>query len=264
MKQFIMFEEVLYTRALDTQMFRYCLICQPGLVKYLLVRLVYGFLHGIGACSDEEYYSRRWTFLRDVKSPERRIKRFWLGPLRGRLAFRPEWSRTLWLSRMPEQVLKPCAARYGAAIVANTYDFNDGKFYSFDDYDGLYREGVKLAKPSELLDGLARSVRGSVQTRNVCNGRIYPDLTSARRSYAVRVIEAFAAMVLLGAFLGVMSLYFAPEAELRRQDFAAFFQYPLLVALNILPPIVLMIALFYVTNRVAVAFALTGLATMVP
>ncbi|MDR0818986.1 MAG: LTA synthase family protein [Oscillospiraceae bacterium] len=264
MKQFIVFEEVLYTAALDTRLFRYCLLWQPGLIKYVFIRLIYGFLHGIGAVTDEDYFSRRWSFLGDVKNPERRIKKFWHGPFRGRLSFRPEWARTLWLSRMPEQVLRPCAARYGAAVTANTYDFNAGRFYSFDDFDGLYREGVKVARPSELLDGLNHSVQGSVRTRHVCNGKIFPDLMSARWRSGTQIAAAFAVLVGLGVLLGVISLYFAPEAELRRQDFFAFFGYPDLIMLNILPVIVIIIFFYYLTNRVAIAFAGGCVVTLTP
>ncbi|MBO6010350.1 MAG: hypothetical protein J6P71_00955, partial [Oscillospiraceae bacterium] len=65
------------TANIDTLFFRYCLLRQPSLVKYVLGRWVFGFLHLFGLVRDERYYNRRWLFIKSVRGMLGRAEKFW-------------------------------------------------------------------------------------------------------------------------------------------------------------------------------------------
>jgi phosphoglycerol transferase MdoB-like AlkP superfamily enzyme len=216
-------------------------------------------LFAIGAIDEVQYYDRRWKFLKNVNRVERRIEGFWkLGP---RFYFRPKWGETLWLSRLPEPVLKPAAEKYGAGLFANLYDLKRGEYTIFEDLSKLYKEATKSAKPSELLDDTTNSVKNTVKTKWVSEGKVFESITSARRHKMWSLVWTFMLLTALGAGLGVMSLYFAPSWELRAEMFPSYFKVPGLALMNILPIVMFAYFLYYLTNRLWVTSLISGFVT---
>lgn len=261
MKQFIVFERALYTDTLDTRLYRYCLLRQPKLIRFLLSRIVYGFLRGVGVVEDAKFYDSRWKFLSLVKKPDKRIRGFWKNR---KLAFRPEWRETLWLSRMPAMVLKPIADFYGAAVVANNYDAERGIFLEFSDYNELYREAVKIAKPSELIDAPGRYVASGPAVRYAVDGKLYASQRTAQNRRRLSIAAGFAILIAASAALAMLELYFAPTPNIRRAMFFSYFRDIRVIALNALPFALIALMMYFLTNRVWKSAVITTVVTFIP
>lgn len=261
MKQFIVFERALYTDTLDTRLYRYCLLRQFGLIKFLLSRLLYGFLHGVGAIDDAKFYDRRWRFLGAVTKPDKRIRGFWKNR---KLAFRPGWCETLWISRMPAMVLKPVAEFYGAVVTANNYDTERGIFLEFSDYSELYREAVKIAKPLELIDAPGRYVASGLTMRYAVDGKLYSSQRVADNRRRLGIAAGFAILIISAAALSILELYFAPTPNIRRVMFLSYFRDIRVLGLNALPFVLIALMAYFLTNRIWKSAVITTVVTFVP
>ena len=63
--------------------------------------------------------------------------------------------------------------------------------------------------------------------------------------------------------LGIVSLYFA-TGSFHWSMFASYFQYPLLILLNLLPPVLFAAFFYFLSGRVGLSFSLTAVVVLVP
>jgi len=262
-RQFIIFDNAMFKGALDTKFYHYCLVRQISLIKHWWVRFFYNFLHGIGIVNDEVYYSKRWYFLREVKQLETKLQRFWRGKVKG-FSYVPKRGKSVLISRQPEVVIKPIAMRLMSAYVANKYNLELGKFTDFSGYEELYRDAVKSASPSEIIDGARQSLSVGVKQRYVSNNKVFDSLAAARQNSFFTSVLTFAAVVVASIVLGVGSLYFAPVPDYRHEIFLDYFKSVQTLALNIAPVVLTVLLLFYLTNRTWLAFLLGATVIFVP
>jgi hypothetical protein len=192
-----------------------------------------------------------------------RIASYWKSRRVSQLSPRPDWGKTLWLSAAPEQVIRPLAEKYGAALIANPFDLLRGTYTAFSDYDALYREAVRHTKPVRVIDGAKRSLTINAESSHVSHGKVFLTPGEARRHNITAACKIFALLVITGIVLGTSALYIASEA-VGISLFAEYLKSPLLLILNFLPGILLLFALYFVSNRVWLSFTLTSLAVLLP
>lgn len=71
-----------------------------------------------------------------------------------------------------------------------------------------------------------------------------------------------ALLVLAALCLGVLALWFAPVYRLRSVLFVSYFTHPLILLLNVLPPILLALLLYFLSGRAGPSFLLTAVLTL--
>jgi hypothetical protein len=198
-----------------------------------------------------------------VPKAQVRIANYWKSRRVSQLSPRPDWGKSLWLSAAPEQVIRPLAEKYGAALIANPFDLLRGTYTAFSDYDALYREAVRHTKPNRVIDGVRRSLTINAESSHVSQGKVFPTPGEARRHNITSACRTFALLIVIGAVIGTAALYIASEA-VGITLFAEYLRAPLLLVLNILPGILLLFALYFISNRVWLSFTVTALAVLVP
>jgi phosphoglycerol transferase MdoB-like AlkP superfamily enzyme len=260
---YYIFEQVFGTRRLDSGLYHYCLRRQPWLLRYFLYRIYYSILHACGAVTDEKYYRTRWRFLASVPKAQLRIAAYWKSRRVSQLSPRPDWGKSLWLSIAPEQVIRPLAEKYGAALIANPFDLLRGTYTAFSDYDALYREAVRHTKPIRVVDGVRHSLTINAEASHAAHGIVFGAPREARRHNIIVACQTFALLLVFGVILGIVALFIASE-PVGPELFAEYFGSPLLLLLNFLPGILLLFALYFISNRVWLSFALTSLTVLLP
>lgn len=78
-----------------------------------------------------------------------------------------------------------------------------------------------------------------------------------------RIAAALICSVLAGALVGVCSLLFA-QSNIGYEMFLSYFKNPYILLFNLLPPVLLSLLFYLLTNRAVIAFLLTNLVVMVP
>ncbi len=257
---FIFFDRTMCTANIDTLFYRYCLLRQPSLIKYLLGRWIFGLLHVFGLVREERYCNRRWRFLKSVRGPLDRAARFWQRR-RPRVydIFRGE--DNLWITRWPEPVMLPLAGKFGAVLVAPAFDLVDGRFSHYEDTAALYRRALKNYRPKLAADAPREMIPTGLETVHVYRGRVYSTAARCRTAQFLHGLCTFIILFALGVLLGMIGLYFG-TASFSQEAFASLLARPGTVMLNILPGILLIFLFFFIFNRVWFAFSLTALATL--
>ncbi len=257
---FIFFDRTMCTANIDTLFFRYCLARQPSLIKYVLSRWVFGFLHIFGLVRDERYYNRRWRFLKSVRGALGRAERFWQRR-RPKVYDIFPGENNLWITRWPEAVMLPLASRYGAVLIAPFFDLVDGRFAHFEDTAALYKRALKNYRPKLAADAPRELVPTGLETVHVFRGHAYKTAGRCRAAQFTYGLFTFIVLLALGAFLGLVGLYLG-TFSFSETIFPEILARPGTALLNIWPAILLIFLLYFIFNRVWFSFTLTALATL--
>lgn len=257
---FIFFDRTMCTANIDTMFFRYCLLRQPSLIKYLPGRWLFGLLHIFGLVREERYCNRRWRFLKSVRGPLDRAERFWQRR-RPKVYDIFHGEDNLWITRWPEAVMLPLAGRLGAVLVAPSFDLVDGRFSHYEDTAALYRRALKNYRPRLAADAPRELIPTGLETVHVFRGHVYSTAARCRTAQLLHGLVTFVILLALGVLLGMAGLYFG-TASFSHDVFLSVLAHPGTVMLNLLPGILLIFLFFFIFNRVWSAFSLTALATL--
>jgi phosphoglycerol transferase MdoB-like AlkP superfamily enzyme len=215
----------------------------------------------LGVITEERYCDKRWRFLKNVTNLPEKAAKYWR-KRRNRIHAILVDDDKLWISRYPEQVLAPLAEKHGAVLFANAFDINEGCFSTFDTFDALYRKAARSAKPGLVVDSPRRAVNTGIETVYVYNGKAFHSASSCRRFQVLVGVYTILVLFCMGAGIGLISMYFGASSMLL-QMFLSYFKIPLLPVLNILPVVVLIFLMYFISNRVWLSFFLTALFTLV-
>ena len=257
---FIFFDRTMCTANIDTLFFRYCLLRQPSLIKYVLGRWVFGFLHLFGLVRDERYYNRRWLFLKSVRGMLGRAEKFWKRR-RPKVYDIFPGENNLWITRWPEAVMLPLASRCGAILIAPFFDLVDGRFAHYEDTAALYKRALKSYRPKLAADAPKELVPTGLETVHVFRGHAYKTAGRCRTAQFFFGLVTFIVLLALGAFLGLVGLYLGTEA-FSDGIFNDILARPGTALLNIWPPVALLFLLYFIFNRVWFSFSATAVATL--
>jgi hypothetical protein len=119
MKNILVFEDTVYIKPLNALLYRYCLLRQPGLIRFLFPRLWASLLKFFGLCKAPKYNRLMWRFLDYVKEADGKLRRFW--SREGKKAYRLfNEDDNVWLTRFPERAVRPLADMMGARALSGT------------------------------------------------------------------------------------------------------------------------------------------------
>lgn len=257
---FIFFDRTMCTANIDTLFFRYCLIRQPSLIKFVLARWVFGFLHIFGLVREEQYFNRRWRFLKSVRGALGRAEKFWLRK-RPKVYDIFPGENNLWITRWPEAVMLPLASRYGAVLIAPFFDLVDGRFAHFEDTAALYKRALKNYRPKLAADAPKELVPTGLETVHVFRGHAYKTVGRCRAAQMIYGLFTFIVLLLLGVFLGLVGLYLG-TFSFSETIFPEILARPGTALLNIWPTVLLIFLLYFIFNRVWSSFTLTALSAL--
>lgn len=258
MKAFAAFENVVYRKKLERKFFGYCLRRQPGLLRFVPGNLAADVRRLFRRAGREEYLTKRWGFLRQVKNPEIRLERFfhkqrrnlWLPP-----------SGTEIVTDQPEAVLAALCRQIGCTLRGNPFDLQACRFTAFR------TEKEQLAgERGYTMYGTLRCplMADAADKRYVCGRKI---MTSRKRCIAAlcgRTLLTHAALLLYAVLLGYASLYYAAlGAGNTTALFHSYLQSPFLQLLNLAPVALVMFFLYYLCNSAAAAALVTSALTLV-
>lgn len=261
MKKIFVFEHTEYTDALEKKFFRYCASRQPSLFLYILSNFLYSFLYCFRFISKQKYYEKHWSFLGSVKNIESRLERFW-GAKGKKLNGILKDGDIVWISQYPAIVLKGLAEKNGASLAANEYNISDKRFTVFEDISQLYAK-VSSGEKTEVYDNSRSKLKKATNSEFhiVYNGRTFSSTAGYRLNRALHAVYTFIVLLLMGACLGLVSMYFGAAYYLMPM-FVSYFKIQPLALLNIFPVVFCMFLLYLIFNRVWVSFLLTSVITM--
>lgn len=260
MRNFLFFERTLYIIPLEKSFYRFCLLGQPSLIKFFLIRLYIGFMHFIGVVSAERYANLRWRFLKSVTNLELKAEKYW-SLNRHKIHDVLSGEENLWITLYPEQVMSHLAEKHAVQLVANSFNMIEGRFDDYHSYEELFKKAARSVRPGLVVDGPRRVVNTGLETLHMFNGKLFKSGAACRRYQILTGMFTFLVLLCMGVGLGLMSMYFG-ASYMRLQMFLSYFSKPLIPVLNILPIVVLVFFTYLIFNRVWLSFLTSSVFTM--
>lgn len=259
MKKYTIFEKTVCRRAVEKKFYRYCLVRQFSLIKFLPAFLLFGLLRFFGLIGRERYLAKRWSFLGEVKKLGALADAF-AGRI-ARRAFIPEEGVVL-LSCHPSLVIEPIAQACGCEYESNIYDTDNCRFDGWQEAYEMVGRG-KYESYGPLFDRL----HGCAEVRRYVLGRrIFRHKSAVVALSLARRVLTYAALAAWAVFIGYVSLYWASRSFTYGEPdalFDAFLSNPVTVWMNILPVVFLVAIIYFACNSAAAAAMLGGALTMV-
>jgi phosphoglycerol transferase MdoB-like AlkP superfamily enzyme len=246
-KNILLFERTVYILPLDRRFYRYCLLRQPGLIRFWFIRLAAAFLgfFGIYKKDGKKYNSLVWSYLNKVNGLDDKASSFWKHEDKKLYRLFHEDSN-VWLTRYPEKLIRPLADRHEAEL------------YSGDDYQLLYNTAAMHNKPLLVADAYPVKVKTEAETVLIYRGKVMKTAAHYRLSSALRGFYTFIMLLLSGIGLGLISMYFG-AAQYLLDMFVSYFKNPWVPVLNIVPVLLLIFFLYFLFNRVWLSFLVSGI-----
>lgn len=250
MKNILLFERTVYILPLDRRFYCYCLLRQPGLIRFWFIRLAAAFLSllGIYKKDGQRYSDLRWSFLKKVNRLDERAAAFWKHEEKRVYRLFNEDSN-VWLTRHPRELIQPLADKLEAEL------------YSGPDYQELYDKVVLTSSPLLVADAYPAKVKTEADTVLIYRGRVMATAADYRLHSILRGAYTFLMLLLAGVGLGLISMYFG-AAQYRLEMFLSYFNNPWTPFLNILPVVLLIFFFYFLFNRVWLSFFVSAALVM--
>lgn len=258
MIKYTVFENTSYKKRLEKRFYRYCLIRQLSLLKFLPGFILLSFLRFFGVPKKEKYLAKRWRFLSSVKGLDKKLEKF--ARREKRRLYIPN-DEVIWLSEHPLCVMEAFSAVCDRETVANDYDIESG----------VYNEFVPVAEMiDESEDYLAYGTLTSpIMKRAAERVYIYRPFKVKHKASCIALacahrIFTYVGLLVWSLAVGFASLYWAAEAFGDPGAlFESYFNHPLIVWLNILPAVVLTWILYFVFNSASFSVLVSSVIVMV-
>ncbi|MBQ7500521.1 MAG: sulfatase-like hydrolase/transferase [Clostridia bacterium] len=248
--EYIVFENGVYPKKLERQFFRYCLVRQLSLLKFIFIYLLIDAARYFHLISRVKYMRKHWSFLPSVRDLHTKIDDF--AAKYSKLARLPEDDVVI-LSEHPRIIVKKLVGR---KVTANKYQIKKHTFKAFNSVESMIDEEEYTAYGDYRSPILKKAaVKKYISGRKVYEGT---------RSYVLHIVLRYTitAVILLGlsAALGALSRYYASLShENHAALFASYFANARIFWLNTIPIIAILAFLYFIFNRLSYAFLIGGL-----
>lgn len=253
MKNFVCFEEAVYTKPFEKTFFRFCRKRQKNLWKYTLLFCWTNLLLFFGIYNREKYLAKRWSFLKETDDLQQRISLFFQKNKKN--LWLPQGESIL-LSSHPSLLFAAFCAEHELGLLANTYSSSKKRFSNF--------QKITDYLPEEEAFAAAGPHHSKVMKKAAEKQYIYRQKPVSKKkyfwSYALSLVLTYGALICCGIALTLITLYFSATSSptLDGTFFRFYLSSPLLLFLNALPIFVLLFFFYFLCNNAAVSIALSS------
>lgn len=258
MIKYTIFENTAYKKRLEKRFYRYCLVRQPSLVRFIFGFILFGFLRFFGLVKKEKYLAKRWRFLASVKNLDKRLEKF--VRREKRRIYIPD-DEVIWLSEHPLCVMEAFSLACDRETVANDYDIESGTYNEFVPTAEMIDEDEDYLAYGTLCSPLMKRAADRVY--------IYrPFKVKSKAGCAIlaclHYLFTYVGMVAWSLAVGFASLYWASRAFGEPEMlFESYFTNPLIVWLNVLPVVLITLLIYALFNSTSFAVFVSSVLVMV-
>ncbi|MBE6572853.1 MAG: hypothetical protein E7652_00495 [Ruminococcaceae bacterium] len=248
MKKYLIFDDVFPGRHFERSFFKFCLIKQLSLIRFLPLYLVYNFLYFFRIKKREAYLSVRWSFIGEVKALDVKIESFLNRKMKR--VYIPDKDVCI-LSEHPRQLLEN---RFDS-LTANIYDCEKRSFPCFKrSFDFIEEEHY------EAYGAMFTSVMRNAAVRHYIRGK---KVFGSAAAYIAKVVfhyaVSYSVMTAWSFAIGLSTLYFACRHHLQHANiFFSYLERPTVLLLNVMPVVFLCWLLYFIFNNTAIACLLSS------
>lgn len=252
--KFAVFEDCIYGKRLERTFYRYCAVRQPSLCRYIFVFVLYNILRYFHLISEKRYLEKRWSFLKNVDSFQKRIAAF-SEKKAGVLRLRDE--DVVILTHHPEDIVSRFS---GKEVRGSAYKKDKCFFETYIDNFSSVPEGTYTAYGtlgSPLTENAAESIF-------VYGKRKYKTRASCAAVRTAKYLFALLISVCVSLFWAIIAMYFSASSFADPAGlFASYFKKPMLVFLNFLPVFILCVGIWLIFNNLALGCTVSGVLTLI-
>jgi hypothetical protein len=262
MKKVLVFENTEYNSALEKELYSFCAKQQKSLYKRLFIYFWYSFLYFFWLIPKKKYYEKRLGFLKDVTNLDDKVNSFWSAKKK-QVKHVVSDGEIIWISEYPDILLKGLAQQCNAQLIANEYNVSAASFSSFESITDLYQK-ISSDEKIEIYDRYNSKLKNAENADFIIvdNHKAFTDY-KAFRTHKIKDISFITLLLLaLGFGIGCISLYFG-ASHYRIMMFLCYFLMPIIPFLNILPVILCILLLYFISNRVWISFVATSVLVIV-
>lgn len=247
--KYAIFENCMYLGKPEKAFYRYCRRRMPSLYKYLPVYILWDVLFYFHILSRRRYLEKRWSFLHEAGDNKKLIDGF--ARKSRRRVYIPDPDVTA-VSVHPRQIVE---AMTGCCVLAGEYNTDIRRFTDYMKPEQRLAEGGYTAYGT-LCSPIMKRAETRIYTERFRQYRSKADyITHIGLTYFCKIFF----MLLFCIVWGIVSLYFGACCyDTDGTLFWSYFKDAHKIILNILPVVVLCIALYLIVNRVSVSCFLSG------